>query len=560
MALDFKSQPDIDYKFDITIRCLVPDADDREYARSRALRELKKFHPTVAEKGLVLVFTIKKEFNHFKHLKKIQKKMKEVYNGTFDRSDNELWYSIQNAGVVHSGSAGFNDWEKNIPKLAGSNIPNYLWNHDAIRIKQAMAKLTTLDTTLGHKASGIRVFQFDTGWSDHPDIHSYEGYTSADKQTGPDDQKLSQSFLKRPKTAGEKASKDELQSLDLASVGFQKSGHGTATAYTVIGKAGLPSSGWPEKPKVYPEFDSIKLENLSAGLFPYVEFIPIKISKAVTMTKDGKVLSKWRGNPDNLVDALAHVVKNKGHVVTMSIGGEIGWGRAHDACEAAYKQGVIMVMAAGNNKTADNVFNVVKPGQFPETICPTGYEPKWNEEKQTIELLPWAQACDGPQTDISAPAKYIYTPFKTNISYITDPALREELKDGNLYKWGGATSQATAHVAAAASIWRFQHKDMLAADTYYTSRKWRIVEAFRYALYASRDIPENWIGQKKLLRNYKGVLNVEHLIDPVFAPNTQKCKEYINEIEKAMGRRRDRREIGPRFDIFAKIKDVPSKP
>ena len=135
--------------------------------------------------------------------------------------------------------------------------------------------------------------------------------------------------------------------------------------------------------------------------------------------------------------------------------------------------------------------------------------------KPEIRFYPWEKGCDGPEVNISAPSRYIYTAF-----------VSRRFPDGT-YKFGGATSQATAHVAAAAALWRHVFFKEL-KHPWFKEKPSRIVEAFKWGLSQSRHIPEYWkpenmeSGANDKLRNAikdnKGILNVHGLIQPPNGP------------------------------------------
>lgn len=534
----------------VTIKFLLADLADLSKLKDEINRRLRGYAPEIEQRGPVLILTIKERYNTGKHVGAIQVRCKKIFKALPQR----FWYSLENGGVVHVGSAGYNDWWKNIPRItleAGTNnertVPDYQWNHKLIRFPQALAKLNDFDPAQGVNATDIKVYQFDTGWSDHPDIHDYPGYLSADKPEGQEE-----SICTIHPHKSEPVSTDPRDSLDsylLASKSFQRPGHGSATAFTVIGQEGVPQKDWPSTPEAIENFDSIKTQNLGKGLFPYVKYTPIRVGETVTFAgRVGSKVFKGVGNPRGMIKALDHVISKGGHVVTMSMGGEPELFKRkkviREAIERAYNAGIIFVAAAGNARIADKFRGVVQPAQHPFTICACGVEPHVDLVNKTHRYLPWAQSCDGPPTDIAAPAKYIYTVFKTKTDLVKNDELKKVMNNGNLYKWGGATSQATAHVAAAAALWRHHYKDLL-NDPFFQEegKRWRIVEAFRYALYASRFVPDYW--DKRTNRLYKGILDVERLIDPAFGPNTEDCRKYIGFIRT--------REMQNRFKIFQMV-------
>ena len=119
---------------------------------------------------------------------------------------------------------------------------------------------------------------------------------------------------------------------------------------------------------------------------------------------------------------------------------------------------------------------------------------------------------------------------KYHKAYFTNGLLKEE----------GWTSKSQKN-----GYWKFYYKNVLDVP-FYNEKKGRIVEAFRWALYRSRIIPENWkedrFTDKSTQARYKGCLNAEGILDPKFAPSDPMCKEFAewmnNEISNPKNKRR----------------------
>lgn len=120
------------------------------------------------------------------------------------------------------------------------------------------------------------------------------------------------------------------------------------------------------------------------------------------------------------------------------------WG----AASPAYSNGTTSVCAAGSNWFADKLVGAVKPAEYQETIAVGGIEPR--TVRGETRHLPWREGYDGPQVDISAPAKFVHMAYKR----------RGRLQLGeDVYKFGGGTSKSTVNVAAA--LWKYTFRTQL---------------------------------------------------------------------------------------------------
>ena len=450
------------------------------------------------------------------------------------------YYDNRLLNAKSPGSASGDMWNENIPVLADGDT-NFMWNHDCVNFPSALKIASTakfgvnhLDPSMGHLASGITVYQFDSGYSKHPAIHSYEGYFSQDKSVS--EGKSVSAILKV------RSAKDSGRSYKLAKKAFQKPCHGTATAFTMIGQNDNKKEEWEGGPISLPHLNNAFINNLGGGLYPYVKFVPVLLSRTVSLSGAlGGALLKNVGNARNINRAIEAAV---GHaqVITMSMGGEFFPSSIKRSIRRAYKAGIIVVCAAGNSKKADKLFGVIKPAEYRETIGVSALMPI--KIGQDYRIVPWPESGKGRETDVSAPGKYIYTAYKLDPRRIDpDPqfdGLLDKADQGDLYKFGGATSQATVHVASAAAMWRSYYRDML-KDDFYSSKgnQYRIVEAFRFALYKSLVTPSHWreedspqtdekdkLSVKEKLE-FKGLLNAAGLLSPEFSPERAECKAFI---------------------------------
>jgi len=393
-----------------------------------------------------------------------------------------------------SGNSDSKDWEINVPRT-NQNLVDFQWNHSVVEFPKAIQHATEedpsrgyigLDKDKGHEATDIHVYQLDTGWSDHPKLVQNKGYLTA----------LSKNFIERNLSLND--SKDDLKSYFYLSA--QDSGHGTSTAHTFIGT--LPKDNTTSDIKSIERSKRIYIDDLNGGLFPFVNFIPLRVARRVVLN-----FNLFENSPKDLFEAVKYACKKKAHIITMSMGGEINDKYYKRAAEYAYKRGVIFICAAGNARIVDKLFKVVKPAEYKETIAVGGIEPRFHENERRGKVwryYPWPKGCDGVEVDISAPARFVYTAYK-----------RKKKNPTNVFKFGGGTSQATVHVAAAAALWRFFFKKEL-DEKWYKDDPTRIVEAFRWGLYQSKNCPSYWKQEYK--DNNKGILNVYKLIQPNCSP------------------------------------------
>jgi hypothetical protein len=467
---------------------------------------------------------------------KIKNKMRELiqlYGG-------KLFYDLNNLNETTIGAAGSEKWEVNIPKLLDSSgketgQPNYLWNHDCVKFPEAIKDISdgmnphgSIDLSLGPYATNIEVFHFDIGYSTHPVVTNYARYNAMEKNEG----------------TSLNSKRNNLEGYHLLLGGYQKPGHSTATAASMIGVSGIKKEDWPcTLDIVSDELDTIYKTKISQGLFPHVNFTSLKASKTVILGGDlGLKLFNNVSDVENMIDGLDEAIKNKADVITMSLGGDFRGKKEKiiiDKVREAYSQGIIIVCAAGNSKLYSKLFGIVKPARYDETISVAALEPVMKEGK--LNLIPWSKSSSGPSVDISAPGKYIYTPFELGIDKIQDFKLKNILEDGYLYKFGGATSQATVHVSAAAALWKHVYFKSLLQDEFYSQQNSkytgtlnnRVVEAFRYGLFNSTNQlltqKIKWTRKERL--NFRGLLDVQKLLDKSLAPTTQRCKRMICEFE-----------------------------
>lgn len=222
------------------------------------------------------------------------------------------------------------------------------WNWLATRFD----KLSSNPNLKSPAAAGIRIVQFDTGFTDHSKVangfdtdHDYNFLNDSDNATD-------------PRTIG---------------IGKQP-GHGTRTGSLLIGtKSGL---------------DPTKDHNGNEGLLsPYsYKLVPFRIAETVVIIN----------RQQQLASALDRAIAQGFDVITMSMGLPPTIATAKMA-KKAYEKGIIWCCAAGNEVQA-----VVAPAVYPGTIAVAASNPLDRD---------WKGSSRGDAVDITAPGEDVYVPI-----------------------------------------------------------------------------------------------------------------------------------------------------
>ena len=204
-----------------------------------------------------------------------------------------------------------------------------------------------------------------------------------------------------------------------------------------------------------------KFEDYLGGAY-FAEVISCRISKSVVLLKTNAFAEAL-----NYLTQLSLSGKQV-HVVSMSMGGAPSkvWA---DAVNAAYKAGITVVTASGNNFGGLPTRHVIYPARFKRVIaaCGVTYEKKPYWHKKATEM----QGCYGPPKHMTK-ALSAFTP---NTPWAS-------VESGNISFSGAGTSSATPQIAAAAAIYyKKNHAELDALEP------WQRVEAIRYALFKSAE-------------------------------------------------------------------------
>lgn len=343
-------------------------------------------------------------------------------------------------------------WANKPEKFKDVSIDPY-WNHKAVRFPEAINKAEKELLFSKNIGTNISIFQLDTGYTEHPSV-----YPQIQANRGIN-------FVETDKVP--------LDTLEEGSFLFP--GHGTATASVVVGA--------PKQDKNH-------------GVFPYVEFIPYRISSSVIHILGNTITA-----------GIVSAVNSGAQIITMSMGG-VPSSYWLAACEYAYQKGVIFVCAAGNQ-----VKEVVFPARYYNTISVAAVN----------QLdFPWEGTCRGTTVDISAPGEDVY---------VAETMKGQELPVYD-YKISSGTSYATPHVAAAAALWLHYFKEELKQE-FFTKKPYLKVEAFRWAIQKSKRTPDVW-GRHGISGNLLGggILDVKALLEVKLSDFVKQHQSFIDTVRK----------------------------
>ena len=266
---------------------------------------------------------------------------------------NRLWAteSLGDDGFDENEEATFLDtYSIDSEYVAGKTEDEYRkWNWTA-------TKFDKIDPTVAASpvVAGIRMVQFDTGYTEHKKIAG--GFNVENDHN----------FL------GEK---DDTDARDLLGKGLlRQPAHGTRTASIIVGN----------------KLAEIE-KNGNCGLLSGFGFklTPYRISQSVILIN----------RQQQLADALDMALHEGFHIITMSMGLPPTLATAVMA-KKAYDAGVIWCCAAGNEIQA-----VIAPAAFPGTIGVAASNPLNRD---------WKKSSRGKSVDITAPGQDVYVPIQVN--------------------------------------------------------------------------------------------------------------------------------------------------
>jgi endonuclease G, mitochondrial len=224
-------------------------------------------------------------------------------------------------------------------------LDNRKWNMKATKFDKVLNE----DIGIDPQKAGIRIVQFDTGFTNHPKV---EGGFDLDND---------HDFLNDTNDAADPGETGVLR----------QPGHGTRTGSLLIGN----------------EFTAIK-DNGNIGMLSKFDYklVPFRIASSVILIKRQKELAA----------ALDSAMQQGFDIITMSMGLPPTIATANMA-KKAYNSGVIWCCAAGNQVQA-----VVAPAVYPGTIAVAASNPLDSD---------WPGSSRGDTVDITAPGQDVYVPI-----------------------------------------------------------------------------------------------------------------------------------------------------
>lgn len=154
-----------------------------------------------------------------------------------------------------------------------------------------------------------------------------------------------------------------------------------------------------------------------------------------------KVLdSSGSGSYSNLIDALGWCVENGMEVANMSLGGTFCSRSLQKACNNAYKEGVLLVAAAGNS--GESTGRIEYPAKYDSVIAVSALDKNADNPDQSNTIASFSSY--GSQIELAGPGVAVLSTVPTNTSY--------KISDLSGYKKLNGTSMSTPHVVGAAAL------------------------------------------------------------------------------------------------------------
>jgi subtilisin family serine protease len=140
-----------------------------------------------------------------------------------------------------------------------------------------------------------------------------------------------------------------------------------------------------------------------------------------------KVLDRrGSGYVSDVILGIQWSIEDEMDVISMSLGTSSDVQSLHDACDAAYAAGIVVVAAAGNSGDTDPDDDVIYPAKYSSVIAVAATD-------DTNTRASWSG--DGPEVELAAPGVAIYSTWK-----------------GGEYDTKSGTSMAAPHVAGTAAL------------------------------------------------------------------------------------------------------------
>lgn len=264
----------------------------------------------------------------------------------------------------------------------------------------------TADDGRALRGDGIRVCQFDTGFTDHPEAAGARLRASDGMSLFP----------------GEPDARDRSPTSGL----LRLFGHGTSSASTLLSDEGGRDELWPNV----------------TGAAPRALLIPFRLANGVALPGGGfgwvRTLLQLEG-PHRFEDAFAAARSRSCDIISISMGTNQLLPSMRDALLRVLDDGTVVVAAAGNVFPA-----VTYPAAFASTTDVIAVA------TTDIDHDPWTGTTAGPQVTVSAPG------------YLVQSAHVERVGGRENYRVGYSTgaTHATSQVTGAVALWIQRHGGM----------------------------------------------------------------------------------------------------
>jgi subtilisin family serine protease len=334
----------------------------------------------------------------------------------------------------------------------------WAWNIELVEAPAALERLPKAAD--GHIDWGdIKLCHLDTGYTDHPVFRDpVSGQTWLRIDEGKDfiDGGTPEDPVDDPGRRG------------------KSFGHGTRTGSVICGGADRR--------------DDDQLLNIGAA--PRLPLVPCRVVNWVVLA--------FPEDCERVAAGIRHAILSNCQIVSMSLGGLLSNKAMNEAIIEAYKRGIILVAAAGQETD-----RVTFPGRYVRTItCAAVGQDKvpwrkqfWKDHPHEAERIDvWA-----PGDDVPVATRPTADTGGIALSNFFDSASSSSASKGSSY--------ATAHVAAAAAIW-LRHRAADLETAYGATPSWHRVEAFRTLLKASKS-PLSGLRPP----NGSGLLNIRKLLE-----------------------------------------------
>jgi thermitase len=295
--------------------------------------------------------------------------------------------------------------------FGGGHLPqtaNCEWSLKQIKATEAWQLSKGESVTIGHP---------DTGFLPHPEVWPGEG-------SGPIDTVQQYDFVADEDDAHAEPEEDD----------FLPSGpnHGTATASVIVSTRG-PAEGGADAGYV-------------SGVAPAATLVPLRVGNSPVHFSMRRVRK-----------AVEYATTMGFDVLSMSLGGPFPSRHLHAAIQEARRNGVILIVAAGNYIPFKPV---LWPARYPEVVAVAACN---------ADAKPWCGSSRGETIDITAPGESVW---RALVDPDEPPARRDKVERS------AGTSYAAANVAGVCALWLAHH----GREALWNKYDEYLADAFRYVL------------------------------------------------------------------------------